>query len=100
MAAASPTAITISVPYSGEIKRGLLAVVKYKTSRSEAYGSFLYYDTVHTPSGTFYNIYPGELGIGTVSYSNGSFSISTTISGDIVEADGSFSVAFLQLNLN
>ena len=41
MAAPSPTTKTISVPYSGEIKRGLLAIVKYKTSHSEAYGSFL-----------------------------------------------------------
>lgn len=99
MAAPSPTTKTISVPYSGGIKRGLLAIVKYKTSRSEAYGSFLYYDTVHAPSRTSIKTHNGELGIGLVSYSNESFSINTVMSGDI-EADGSFSVAFLQLNLD
>ena len=99
MAAPSPTIKTISVPYSGEIKRGLLAVVKYKLESFEAYGSFLYYNTGYNPLTTALKTSNGELGITTVSYSNGSFSISTVISGDI-EADGSFSVAFLQLNLD
>lgn len=99
MAVPTPNTKTISIPYSGEIKRGLLAVIKYKVSNLEAYGSFLYYDTDHAPVSSSCKESNGELGIGTVSYSNGSFSINITISGE-VRTDGSFSVAFLQLNLN
>lgn len=99
MAVPAPNIRTISVPYSGGIKRGLLAVVKYKVSNFEAYGSFLYYNIDYPPVGSSYEIYNEELGIETVSYSNGSFSISVVISSDI-RTDGSFSVAFLQLNLD
>lgn len=99
MAVPAPNTRTISVPYFGEIKKGLLAVVKYKKGAFEAYGSFLYYDTNHEPSRTSYGLYMGELGINSVSYSNGSFSISIDISSE-VRTDGSFSVAFLQLNLD
>lgn len=99
MAVPAPNTRTISVPYSGEIKKGLLAVVKYKVDNFEAYGSFLYYDTNYDPSKTSFGIYISELGINSVSYSNGSFSISINISSE-VRTDGSFSVAFLQLNLD
>lgn len=88
---------TITVPYSAEVKDGLLIIVRFH----EAGGD--------TPIGTALRINSSrwrmsdttlntstDLGIASVSYSNGTFTIICNASGIF----SSYEVAFLQLNLD
>lgn len=95
MANAGPsTSKTITVPYSGEIKKGLLIII----NREEYFGTCL---ITYVKDSTFHtlnskNVSSGrDLGINNITYSNGIFTLEfDTYIGDNCK------VAFLQLNLD
>lgn len=84
----------ITVPYSGEVKDGLLIIVKVRGQISSAMGLTLYRESGYHLSSQFisgtYNI-----GVTIQSYSNGVFTLNL-LSGGFESCE----VAFLQLNLN
>ena len=86
---------TITVPYSGEVKDGLLIIVKPGDQTSPARGLALYRSgDMHLSSQYKSIIY--DIGVTIKSYSDGVFTLN-------LECDSgfeSFEVAFLQLNLN
>lgn len=85
---------TITVPYSGEVKDGLLIIVKPGNQTSLARGLALYRSSnIHLNSQFISGIY--DIGVTIQSYSNGVFTLNLLSS----EYD-SYEVAFLQLNLD
>lgn len=84
----------ITVPYSGEVKDGLLIIVKVGGQISSAMGLALYRENGHHLSSRFISgAY--DIRVTIQSYSNGVFTLNL-LSGGFE----SYEVAFLQLNLN
>lgn len=85
---------TITVPYSGEVKDGLLIIVKVGDQFSSARGLALYRESGYHLSSQFISgTY--DIGVTIQSYSNGVFTLNLLSGGS-----DSYEVAFLQLNLN
>lgn len=88
------SSVTITVPYSGEVKDGLLIIVKTGVQTSLARGLALYRSSnIHLSSQYESGIY--DIGVTIQSYSDGVFTLNLESS-----AFESFEVAFLQLNLD
>ena len=87
--------VTITVPYSGEVKDGLFIIVKPGIETSRARGLALYRSSeTHLSSQYKSSIYDIEVTI--QSYSDGVFTLNLYWGGE----SESYEVAFLQLNLD
>lgn len=85
---------TITVPYSGEVKDGLLIIVRPGIETSLARGLVLYRENgSHLSPQYKSDIY--DIGVTIQSYSNGVFTLNLVSGGY-----DSYKVAFLQLNLD
>lgn len=95
MASEPSTEVTITVPYSGEIKKGLLIIINC----NHAFGTCLITDysngRVFATVKSRYLMSAYDLGVSNAVYSNGVFTLTlqTGTSGD-------YKVSFLQLNLD
>ena len=94
MAAEPSMEVTITVPYSGEIKKGLLIIINFNKSFGTCLITRVVNNTFHTLNST-YKRGEFDIGIENITYSNGIFTLTlkTAIEGD-------YKVAFLQLNLD
>ena len=87
--------VTITVPYSGEVKDGLLIIVKPGSETSRARGLALYRSSDEHLSSQYKSAI-NDIGVTIQSYSDGVFTLNLLGGSE----SQSYEVAFLQLNLD